>query len=246
MRKLLVSLASLVIGLSSLTGCAVNDATVDTNSGAAYRAYSFPLKNGLQYSYMRFSSNTGFLDARYDTALYQIILGTPQSPANTLTHVSGGVNAPNVLFYYTVGIESKKDCQSTIWNDNSKFVALAGDLIDGSTWLADTTHGITATVTAHYASYMLPGRETSFNDVIAVKYAPAANPMDYYIRYYAKEVGLILERHFIGDNAEISNLQLLKVQTPSPVSRISLPGPSNMSVSGPIRAVFTGSPEIMK
>jgi len=247
MRSLRFSLLSLAT-LLLLGGCtAVNEPTFtlpNSTPSAAYRAYFYPLKNGLQYTYIRTTTDGGSVStAVEDTVTYQLLLSNNKLLPNSLVRM-GDKEKQNVLYNFTIGKDS--DANAAILSDSiAKFYALRGSLEDGSSWISDSAHNIIATVFAHYDAYMLPDRKTSYNDVITIKYQ-GANPNEFCLRYFARDNGLILERYIKGGSTEVSNLRLVKVQNNSTLNRVTLPG-SNPYFEGPsaARAIIV-SPEDMK
>ncbi len=191
--------------LTTLQSCGVTDTPVD--AGNAVRDYSYPLTNGLQYRYARFSTN--LLSSSYDTATYRIQVGLSSFEQNRLVRMS----APgDTLYNFIFSSDQQTNKASVVLsNKNQNFIALEGDLSDSSSWKADLY--TTATVFAHYDEYVPnPPLGQSFSDVVVVKYHRSGDPVDNYsLRFYSRGYGLILEKNIIGSVTVIGTLQLLEV-----------------------------------
>jgi hypothetical protein len=104
-------------------------------------------------------------------------------------------------------------------NPTIHFIALDGPLADSSTWIADQATATKATVFAHYDQYVPDpnSSQLSYNDVIVVKYHRATDPpSNYTLRFYARGIGLILEKTVVGSSTVIAALELVAIGDPLP------------------------------
>ena len=205
MRYSVFALVALLVSSAVLPGCTVNDATPTPE--ATVQSHFFPLNNGLVYTYRRFRNN------RYDTLTLRIKIGQPPSTTNELDNVATG------LPYYYIGFthDADNNLAALLSTDSSKLIALDGTLQDSATWVADEVNGIHATVVAQYDDYYLPGdplRKTDYTSVLVVEYHQNGQPSgNYVLRYFARDHGLILEQQLVGPGTEITNLQLISIQS---------------------------------
>jgi hypothetical protein len=191
--------------IAGLSSCGVTD--TPTDPGNVVRAYSYPLTNGLQYRYARFTTNLH--SSSYDTATYQIQVGLSAIEQNRVVRL-GQPHDTLYNFIFSTDLRTNK-ASVVLSNAQQNFIALEGDLADSSNWKADLY--TTATVFAHYDEYVPnPPQGQSFSDVIVVRYHRSGDPADNYsLRFYSRGYGLILEKTIIGSVTVIGTLQLLEV-----------------------------------
>ncbi len=184
------------------------------------RSHFYQLYNGTIYTYSRFADN------RFDTIRCTLIVGQFPRDTNKLVITSGTQASPTqqVLYYLGFSNDHSGSLAAVLSNDTSSILALDGSLSINTNWMADPIRGIVATVVDHYDEYWLPDRSAKFEDVLVVKYHTIGEADNVYtLRFFAKNQGLIFERRMVGPNTEIGNLQLLNVQSPTPVNGVDLP-----------------------
>jgi hypothetical protein len=178
------------------------------------QAYCYPLRNALQYRYARFSSSQ--ISPTYDTTVFQIQVGISTFDTNRLANLK----APRSnLYNFVFGLDGQGGNKVDFANTSIHFVALDGSLTDSSTWIADQTTGTTAMVFAHYDQYVPDpnSSQLSYHDVIVVKYhRPTDPPSNYTLRFYARSIGLILEKTVVGSSTVIAALELVAIGDPLP------------------------------
>ena len=195
----------LLLGATLIGGCGVSDAPSDPANSV--RAYAYPLTNGLQYRYARFTTN--LVTSSYDTATYQLTVGLSAFDTSTISKIGG---KGDTLYRFIFSTDPRTNMPAMVLSsDQQPMFALEGTLADSSSWKA--TLYITATVFAHYDEYVPnPPAAESFHDVLVVKYHSAGDPSDTYtLRFFARDYGLILEKHIIGNATVIGTLQLVAV-----------------------------------
>jgi hypothetical protein len=179
-------------------------------------SYFFPQTTGLQYTYSRDEQNVS------DTSTYQVVTYGYGEFTRLEKYVDGAKVEGNALYYYKTEPNRAGILQCIISAQSGtgeNIIALQGELTIGSTWIANATGEITATVEDHYDFYYLVGREKRYNDVVVVKYVDTREADGTYIlRYFANGYGLIHEKRVIGNDVEptteVSNLRLLDWKTP--------------------------------
>ena len=200
------TLLTLLLG-AALIGCTTQSSTDAPQTAAVADEYFFPQTNGLQYTYSNYSTATP------DTTTYQVIVNAQYGSYTKLQKQDPDVPSTDVLYFYKTktNAEGIMQCLMSRMQDGSDgIVALQGLLEVGSSWFADDAKIIEATVMGRYDTYILPGHEQTYQDVVVVKYVDKTKSSDVYeVRYFAKDYGLILERTIIGQLSEISNLQLI-------------------------------------
>ncbi len=187
-------------------GCSASSSTQPQNAPVA-ESYFFPQTNGIQYTYSEHATT------QLDTSTYQVKVGGQYGDFTQLLKQDNGLPGTDVLYFYKTSTDRDGVLQcimSRSGNQDDAIVALKGTLNIGSAWFADDAEQIEATVVAHYDTYLLPGHEQTYEDVVAVKYLNKNSPGDVYVlRFFARDFGLILERSIVGQTSEIANLQLL-------------------------------------
>lgn len=187
-------------------GCAAND-IAGPKSDPVAQSYFFPQTNGNQYTYSQHNLSV------IDTSTYQIKVGGQYGDFTQLLKQDNGYPGTEVLYFYKTTQDRDgvlKCIMSRSGNTDDALIALKGLLTVGSTWFADAKEQIQASVVEHYTTFLLPGQEQIYSDVVAVKYADK-NAIDdiYTLRFFARDFGLILERSIVGKASENTNLQLL-------------------------------------
>ena len=203
------NLAVLFLGIFLASCNAPTSPSLPANAPADQ--YFFPTVNGTQYVYSEGTLNVS------DTTTYQIIVGVAYDSYAKLVKKDTGINNP-VLYYYKVGSSNAgiQQCILSETGSDQGMVALQGDLSVGSKWFTDKSDKIEATVVGRYTDYFLPGHQQVIHDVVAVKYIDnTKTDGSYVVRFFARDLGLILQRTIYDASTEISNLQLL--------SRLSAP-----------------------
>jgi hypothetical protein len=210
MKTLLVLFGAAIAATVALTGCGLNDASPsDASDRATVRTHFFPQDNGMIYTYSRYNND------KYDTLECNLVIGQRQDSRNSLVYHNATSNANSVLYYVSYTTDVYGNVAAELATDDSKLLALDGELVPGATWIADPIRNIRATVVEHYDEYYLPGREAHFSDVVAVKYHQDSQPDNVYtVRFFARGQGLIFER-LVAANTEISSLQILSIQYPT-------------------------------
>jgi hypothetical protein len=192
---------------AALTGCTMQSVTDAPQPAAVANEYFFPQTNGLQYTYSEYETSTP------DTSTYQVVVNATYGSYTKLQKNDSGLPSPDVLYSYKTKTNSDGIMQCLMSREadgSDAFVALQGLLEIGSTWFADDAKTIEASVVSRYDTYILPGHEQTYQDVVVVKYVDKTKSDDVYeVRYFAKDYGLILERTIIGQLSQISNLQLI-------------------------------------
>lgn len=190
-----------------VTGCTSINPSDPQKPDAIADDYFFPQTNGLEYTYSNYSTTTP------DTSTYQVIVNAQYGSYTRLQKQEQGLPSTDVLYFYKTKTNSDGVIQCLMSREHDGadgFVALQGMLDVGSSWFADDSKTIEATVMGHYDEYILPGHEQKYYDVVIVKYVDKTKSSDVYeVRYFARDYGLILERTIIGQLSEISNLQLI-------------------------------------
>jgi len=187
----------------SIAGCATTDPPSDPTP--TVQSHFFPLTNGLIYTYSRFDRNSG----RIDTLRCKLLIGQTRVDPDFLLNMATGDTV------YFIGLSKDASGQTAFMrNGDTNLTVLAGNLVTGARWVADIDHGVYATDTAHYDDYYLPERKVHYPDVVVIIYQQVGHPDQHTLRFFAKDHGLIREVNLIGDNNEISSLQLLSIESP--------------------------------
>jgi hypothetical protein len=172
--------------------------------------YFFPDNdNTLHYTYSQDSASVA-VTATYRMKVDSFAYGN----FSQLIRQDQAASASQVLFYFKneLSTDGSVVCILSTKQGDPGFIALKGNLDLGSTWYADPSQTVSATVVGKYAEYYLPGRQVHYTDVVVIKYADKTGSADQYIiRYFARGYGLILERK-VEISSETADLQLLSRQ----------------------------------
>ncbi|MEP7234315.1 MAG: hypothetical protein ABI778_03370 [Ignavibacteriota bacterium] len=200
------------IGLASiaavLVSCSAPSEPAPVTSAA--KDYFFPANTTQIYTYSEdhgSSSDTvayavNPVDGSFDTYL-KLEKQNPTTPGS------------GVLYYFKnkTNFDGQVVCVLSNSATSTGFVALKGAMDLDANWYCDTAQNILATIVGKYAEYFLPGREVHYHDVIVVKYTDKTAPqVNYVVRYFARDYGLIFERKITGQTSETTDLQLLSRQ----------------------------------
>ena len=197
----------------SLASCGVTDPGPEAYPPVSNHFY--PFTNGTVYVYSR-STVDNTQRTHTDTIGCTLLLGATDVDKNKLVITNGNPVSPGqpVLFYLGYTSDHSGQQAAVLATDSTSVLALDGSLKVDTSWMADPVRGIIATVVGHYYQYWLPGNNTTYEDVVAIKYQTIGEAENVYtLRYFAKDQGLILECQ-ITPMSNVTSLQLLSVTAP--------------------------------
>ena len=207
MIRVAVRIALFGLLMAGLAACSSgNDPGASSESPA--KKYFFPTTNGAIYTYARTVTKDGHI--AMDTLRCQLDVAQNLATKNDLRDIKTG----KILYYFDLTHDALNNYAATLSSGDTTLYALDGTLQDSSTWIADPTHRIRATVVEHIDDYYPPRpAEVHFPDVISVKYQTDGDPTGIYtLRFFASGHGLIRETEVSPGGAEISSLQVLSIQ----------------------------------
>lgn len=204
MKKLIAAglLSAGVLGTMSLSGCATDNPII-TEQDLTVKTHFYPIVNGSKYTYIRSSNNID------DTVTYQVRVGQTRADMNYLDRVDSSTRSPQVLYYFSLAQDQFGNPAAVLKDtkDTAQFYALAGNLEIGSNpWIAQESPRLYGQVVKAYDEFI--DDDMQFHDVILVKYwSDESKP--YTLRFYAKNFGLIKEKHMTATDVELSSMQLV-------------------------------------
>jgi hypothetical protein len=172
------------------------------------KRYFFPTTNGAIYTYARTVTRDGHIVT--DTLRCQLDVAQNLATKNDLRDIKTG----KILYYFDLTHDAYGNYAATLSSGDTTLYALDGTLQINSTWIADPTHHIRATVIEHIDEYYPPRpAEVHFPDVISVKYHTDGEENGIYtLRFFASGHGLIRETEVSPGVGEISSLQVLEIR----------------------------------
>jgi hypothetical protein len=197
-----------VLAAIFFAGCSSGNDPSATSNDSPAKHYFFPTTNGAIYTYARTVTKDGHIVT--DTLRCQLDVAQSLATKNDLRDIKTGA----ILYFFDLTHDGLNNYAATLSSGDTTLYALDGTLQDGSTWIADPTHRIRATVSQHIDDYYAPlPADVHFSDVISIKYQTDSLPQSIYtLRFFASGHGLIRETEVSPGGAEISSLQVLSIQ----------------------------------
>lgn len=204
--KRLTNLAFISAFAALIASCSAPSDSSPLPTGA--ENYFFQQNAAFQYTYSEDNLSSA------DVSTYGVKSTYAYGSFFSLVKQGQSANDTLLLFKNETSLDGSTSCILSNSPGDAGFVALKGTMDLGSSWIADAKGDLQATIVGKYAEYYLPGRQVHYTDVVVVKYTDKTAPAEnYVVRYFARDLGLILERVIMGPTSEVTRLQLLSRQS---------------------------------